>query len=86
MLTVAVLCTLTSFVCVWLLARAWAAARVPLLLWSLVCFAGLALNNVLLVVDELTGDEPNLDGWRSLPAAVGVAALCYGLVVRGERR
>ena len=86
MLVVAILCTLTSLVCVWLLARGWRTGGVGLLFWCMVCFAGLALNNLLLVVDELTGDDSNLDGWRSVPAALGVGALCFGLIMRGDRR
>ena len=45
---------------------------------------GLALNNVLLLVDELIDDD--LDGWRQLPAALGVAALALALALRSERR
>lgn len=84
MTIVAVLCAVTSLVCAALLARAWAASRVQLLFWCLLCFAGLALNNVLLVVDEAGGVD--LSGWRQLPAALGVGALCIGLLLREERR
>jgi len=47
------LCALTSLTCAWLLLRAYTRSRFRLLLWSGLCFAGLTLNNVLLVLDRL---------------------------------
>ncbi|MCR4338538.1 MAG: DUF5985 family protein [Gemmatimonadaceae bacterium] len=74
-----VLCALTSLACAVLLLRGYFRTRVRLLLWSGLCFVGLALNNALLVVDEhsLVTDLSNL---RTLPALAGVALLVYGLV------
>lgn len=46
-----VLCMLTSLFCAVLLFRSYRASHSRLLLWSTVCFAGLALNNALLVLD-----------------------------------
>ena len=85
MIVVTTLCAIAAFACAALLARAWVAGRVPLLFWCMVCFAGLALNSVLVVIDEETPDI-DLGGWRQLPAALGVIALCYGLILRAERR
>ena len=62
-----VLCAVTSLVCAWLLLRAWAASRVRLLLWCLLCFVGLALNNVMLLVDKVVTPETDLSVWRALP-------------------
>ena len=45
------LCVVTSALCAVLLLRGYAQSRVPLLLWSVLCFIGLTLNNVLLFVD-----------------------------------
>jgi hypothetical protein len=45
------LCAATSIVCAILLIRGYRRARERLLLWSGACFIGLALNNVLLVID-----------------------------------
>ena len=81
---VAALCAVTSLACAVLLARSWLASRVPLLLWCMLCFAGLALNNALLLVSELTDED--LGAWRQLPAALGVGALCVGLVMRSDGR
>lgn len=74
-----VLCALTSLACAVLLLRGYLRTRVRLLLWSGLCFVGLALNNALLVVDEntLVTDLSNL---RTLPALAGVALLVYGLI------
>lgn len=74
------LCALTSLACAALLGRAWARSRSGLLLWCLLCFVGLALNNVLLFVDEVVVSDVDLSVWRTLPAALGVAALAYGLI------
>jgi hypothetical protein len=75
-----ILCALTSLLCAMLLLRAWAASRVRLLLWCLLCFVGLALNNVMLLVDKIVTPETDLSTWRALPATLGVAVLVYGLV------
>jgi hypothetical protein len=78
--TVYALCAVTSLLCAGLLARSWWQTRVRLLAWCLVCFLGLALNNVLLFTDKVVLTDHDISLLRSLPAAVGVAALVYGLV------
>ena len=76
-----VLCGLTSIGCAVLLLRGYRANRTRLLFWSSLCFAGLALNNVMLFVDAVLVTELALFGaWRSAPALVGLALLVYGLV------
>ena len=74
-----VLCALTSLACAALLLRGYFRTRARLLLWTGLCFAGLFINNLLLIVDART---PNVDlsVWRSLPAVMGLAVLVYGLV------
>jgi hypothetical protein len=74
------LCALTSLACAVLLLRGYASSRVRLLLWSGLCFAGLALNNILLLVDKRLVPEMDLSLWRTLPALAGLALLLYGLV------
>jgi hypothetical protein len=74
------LCALTSLACAVLLLRGYAASRARLLLWSGLCFAGLALNNILLLVDKRLVPTMDLSLWRTLPAVAGVALLLYGLV------
>jgi hypothetical protein len=76
-----VLCALASVACAALLLRGYLRTRSRLLLWSSLCFCGLALNNVLLVIDKvLTG--PEIDLWlpRSATAAVAICVMLYGLV------
>ena len=55
-----VLCAAMSLACAILLVRAWAAARSKLLLWSSVCFVGLFVNNVIVVIDA-AGKEPRVE-------------------------
>ena len=74
------LCALTSMACAFLLLRGYRRNRVPLLLWTALCFSGLALNNVLLFIDVRVVPAVDLSVWRSLPALVGVGFLIYGLV------
>ena len=74
------LCALTSLACAVLLLRGYAASRARLLLWSGLCFTGLALNNILLLVDKQLVPTVDLSLWRTLPAVAGVALLLYGLV------
>lgn len=75
-----VLCILTSIVCAVLLVRGWRATRVRLLLWSALCFIGLALNNILLFVDVRVLPETDLSIVRTLPAMAGILLLLYGLI------
>lgn len=75
------LCTLTSLVCAALLVRAYRASRTPLLFWSSVCFAGLLVNNVLLVVDELlTPVQVTFTLSRDVSGFLAIAALLVGLI------
>lgn len=79
-LVVYVLCALTSLTCAVLLLRGYARTRQRLLLWSGLCFCGLGLNNVLLVVDTRFVPETDLSLARTLPALIGVSLLLYGFV------
>ena len=75
-----VLGALVSLLCAVLLGNTWRATRTPLLLWCLLCFLGLALNNVILLVDKVVLPDDDLSLLRGIPAALGVAALVWGLV------
>ena len=74
------LCALTSLTCALLLLRGYRETRVKLLLWSGLCFLGLAVNNVILFVDVRVVPEVDLSVWRTLPAVLGVGLLLYGLI------
>ena len=80
-----ILCALTSLACAVLLWRGWRQSRARLLLWSTVCFAGLFLNNALLIVDTRMLPDADLAVVRMLPALLGACALVYGLVWDSER-
>jgi len=80
-----VLCALTSIACAFLLLRGYSQSRVRLLLWSGLCFAGLALNNILLILDLSVLPDVDLEMWRTLPALAGVSLLIYGLVWEAPR-
>jgi hypothetical protein len=74
------LCGLTSFACAVLLARSWRQKRQHLLLWSTACFAALALNNAVLIVDLVFVPGVDLGLLRNAVAFVGVAFLLAGLI------
>lgn len=74
------LCAATSTACALLLIRGYRQSRSRLLLWSAVCFVGLALNNLLLLVDLSVVPTVDLSLWRVVPAVIGAGALLYALV------
>jgi hypothetical protein len=65
-------CTVTAAICAWLLLRAYLRSRFGLLLWGGLCFVGLTLNNVLLVLDKIVFPSIDLSIFR---LSVGLAAL-----------
>jgi hypothetical protein len=71
---------LTSILCAVLLIRAYLAERTPLLLWCSLCFAGLAVNNVLLFTDLFVVPDINLEIWRSVTALVALSLMLIGLI------
>jgi hypothetical protein len=79
-----ILCALTSLACAGLLARAWSRTPSRLIFWSAVCFAGLALNNILLVIDLVVLPEYSLRLPRLLSAAAGLLALLWALIMDPE--
>jgi len=74
------LCAATSFTCSVMLLRAYHRSDFGLLLWSSVCFAALALNNVLLFVDLIVLPQVDLLLWRNLAALAGVSTLLFSLI------
>jgi hypothetical protein len=78
------LCAATSIACALLLWRRYARTRVRLLLWTCLCFVGLALNNVLLIVDLHVVPETDLSVVRQIPALLGVAVLLGGMIWDGR--
>jgi hypothetical protein len=74
------LCALTSITCFVLLWRSWRQSGHRLLFWSALCFAGLSLNNLLLVLDKIVLPDVSLITWRLVAALSAVLMLLFGLV------
>ena len=75
-----VLCAATSVLCAALLVRSYLRGRVRLLLWSALCFVGLAVNNVLLVVDKELVPDVDLQVLRDVSGLAAVSVLLFGLI------
>jgi hypothetical protein len=75
-----VLCALTSTACAVLLLRAWRVDRQRLVLWTGLGFAGLAVNNVLLVVDRRVLPDVDLAVLRDVSGLLAVSVLLAGLI------
>ena len=82
--TVYVLCALTSVLCAVLLIASWHRTRARILLWSALCFVGLAANNFLLLVDLVFVPDVDLSRARAVTSAGAVGLLLVGLI--WERR
>jgi hypothetical protein len=80
-----VLCGLTSALCAWLLLRSYFETRVRLLLWSGLCFVGLALNNVVLFIDKVVAPDIDLSAYRASTGLAGIAVLLFGLIWETDR-
>ena len=78
------LCMLTSMACAGLLLLAWRRSRYRLLLWSGLCFAGLTLNNLALVIDKVVLPDIDLSIWRTSLALLAMVVLLYGLIWESE--
>jgi hypothetical protein len=78
--TVFLLCALTSLTCCVLLWRGYRQTGVRLLVWSSLCFAGLAVDNVMLYVDSVIVPDIDLAVLRRLPGLIGLSLLVFGLV------
>ena len=77
------LCALTSIGCALLLFRGYRETRTRLLMWSALCFLGMAFNNVLFFVDMVVLPEVNMWGplLRSLVGATSGGLLLYGFIM-----
>ena len=78
------LCAVAAFLCAFLLLRAYRRGRYRLLLWSGLCFAGLTLNNLILVIDKVVLPDADLSIWRTSVALIAMAVLLYGLIWEAE--
>lgn len=76
--------TTTYAVCAGLLLRGYSRARQRLLLWSGLCFVGLALSNFLIYVDLVLLPQIDLYPLRLVTTTVAMLLLLYGLIWEGE--
>jgi RsiW-degrading membrane proteinase PrsW (M82 family) len=75
------LCIATSAACMVLLIRGYRQSRARLLLWSALCFVGLAVNNLLLFIDVIVlPTEIDLQPVRHLASLAAVSVLLYGFI------
>ncbi|MGN6368396.1 MAG: DUF5985 family protein [Phycisphaerae bacterium] len=81
-----ILCLISSFACVVLLGRAYLRNRARILLWSLICFILLTINNVLLYIDVIIFPGPDVDLRipRALIYAAALGVLLFGLIWDAE--
>jgi hypothetical protein len=79
------MCALVSLICSVLLMRAYARSRLRLLLWSAICFLGLAISNLLIFVDLKLLPQTDLYAARLVAAAIAMMLLLYGLIWEGHR-
>ncbi|MEO8175754.1 MAG: DUF5985 family protein [Sphingomicrobium sp.] len=84
--TVYVLCFLTSGACAWLLGRSHRHTGNRLLLWSSVCFALLAANNLVLVLDLVILPHFDFAIVRLLLSLSAVTSLIWGFVWEVEEQ
>lgn len=75
-----ILCAATACVCAALLVRGYRRSGARLLFWSALCFIGLALNNLFLIIDVHIWPDVDLLTLRLLPALGGLMLLLYGLI------
>lgn len=78
------LCALTCLLCAVLLFRGYLDSRAKLLFWSGLCFTGLLLSNIVLVLDKLVYTDVNLLPMRLWITLVALLLLLYGLLYEGE--
>lgn len=74
-------CALTSALCAWLLLRSYATTRYKLLLWCGLCFVGLFLNNMLLLLDKVVFPDVSFGYVRPVMSIVALLPLLYGLIL-----
>jgi hypothetical protein len=71
-------------ICAALLLRAFRKVRTPLLLWSGLCFLGLALSSLVAYVDIYVLPDTPLYTWRLALSAASLLLLVYGLIFESD--
>ena len=78
--TIYLLCVVTSLLCAYLLARAYPRGKTRLLIWSALCFALLAINNLVLAADVLLLPDIDLSILQLLTSLSAVCVLLYAFI------
>jgi len=73
-------CAVTSLLCAFLLLRAYWRSRLRVLWWSGLCFAGLTVGNLVLMLDKLVFTQIDLTAWRLAVTLFSMLLLIYGLL------
>ena len=79
-----VMCAATALACALLMWRSYRATRHRLLFWCCLCFSGMFLSNVLLIIDRLIVPETDLLTVRLGASLVALLPLLYGLILEDE--
>ncbi len=74
------LCAIAALLCTILLFRAYRRSRSRLLLWSTIGFAGLTINNLAVVIDEIMLPFVDLSVLRNVIALISMMILLWGLI------
>ena len=74
------LCAVAAATCATLLLQGYRRGGNRLLLWSGLCFVGLTLNNLMLVVDKIIVPHIDLSILRVSLALIAMTVLLYGLI------
>jgi hypothetical protein len=78
------LCSGASLLCFGLLVRTYLRTGTRLLLWSSLCFAAFALNNLLLLADVVLFPSLDLLPFRLISSLAAVSLLLYGFIRDAE--
>jgi len=78
------LCALLSMGIAVMLWRHHGRTRSRLLYWSALCFSGLTINNVLLVLDKLVWPSADFSLLRQVTALLSVCVILFGLTWEEE--
>ena len=78
------LCFLTSATCAWLLMRSYFRVKGQMLFWSGLCFALLACNNLVVILDMLVVRHVDLGIYRLVASLAAICVLIFGFVWRGD--
>ncbi|HEY0587781.1 MAG TPA: DUF5985 family protein [Pseudoduganella sp.] len=78
------MCAATALACAILVLRSYRRTRLRLLFWCGLCFAGMFLSNLLLIIDRLIVPDTDLSTVRLCSGLISLLPLLYGLVWEDE--